>query len=60
MPFQIVRNSVRDCYLNAFLNSAKDETASEVDLAKVAGGDCLGYTQNDTCAFCVTQDSYCG
>ena len=38
----------------AFLNSQRDEAASEDDLAKVAGGSCSNYTK-DTC-YCQTNN----
>ena len=45
--------------VNAFLNNAKGDAASEDDLAKVAGGGCTSYTCNQSCG-CYTMDSpYC-
>ncbi len=41
--------------VNAFFNSAKKETASEDDLAKVAGGKCSSFTCGHSCG-CDTLD----
>ena len=45
--------------VNAFLNSAKNETASEDDLAKVAGGGCSSFTCNETCGCYTMNFPYC-
>ena len=42
-----------------FLNNAKSETASEDDLAKVAGGGCSSFTCNQTCGCYTVTYPYC-
>ena len=43
--------------VNAFLISAKSETASDDDLAKIVGGGCSSFTCGDTCG-CPTYSGY--
>lgn len=50
-------SSVSD--VNAFLNSAKSETASDDDLAKIAGGGCTSYTCGNSCGCYTLEYPYC-
>ena len=45
--------------VNDFLNNAKSETASEDDLAKVAGGGCTSFTCNQSCGCYTLTPPYC-
>ena len=45
--------------VNAFLNSAKSETASDDDLAKIAGGGCTSYTCGNSCGCYTLEYPYC-
>ena len=45
--------------VNVFLNSAKSETASDDDLAKIAGGGCTSYTCGNSCGCYTLEYPYC-